>query len=205
MLDDPINRVMHGLLTAYSQYHNRKYKKTGHLFQGRYKSDSLSNRSLPRRTGALYPLESREAKMAARPEDFEYSGHRAYLWPGQIGAGGRRTCAASFRRQQEVSHRSLCSVCERSDWPEKSAGVLRGVGGTNVSSEEFLDEVKHRIGDYMGKGQRRVRKPDLEAILKAARCLGEFVLCSPGWDLWDLMIQGIRRYGGWILDIGSGA
>jgi hypothetical protein len=29
--------VMHGLLTAYSQYHNRKYRKVGHLFQGRYR------------------------------------------------------------------------------------------------------------------------------------------------------------------------
>jgi REP element-mobilizing transposase RayT len=37
MQDDPMSRVMHGLLTAYSQYHNRKYKKIGHLFQGRYK------------------------------------------------------------------------------------------------------------------------------------------------------------------------
>jgi REP element-mobilizing transposase RayT len=38
LLDDPISRVMHGLLTGYSQYYNRKYKKIGHLFQGRYKA-----------------------------------------------------------------------------------------------------------------------------------------------------------------------
>ena len=38
MRDDPISRVMHGLLTAYSQYHNRKYRQMGHLFQGRYKA-----------------------------------------------------------------------------------------------------------------------------------------------------------------------
>jgi REP-associated tyrosine transposase len=34
--DDSISRVMQRLLTAYSQYHNRKYRKSGHLFQGRY-------------------------------------------------------------------------------------------------------------------------------------------------------------------------
>jgi putative transposase len=38
MHDAPISRVMHALLTAYSQYHNRKYQKVGHLFQGRYKA-----------------------------------------------------------------------------------------------------------------------------------------------------------------------
>ena len=40
--------------------------------------------------------------------------------------------------------------------------------GRMLGSDEFLDEVKHRIGDYMGRSERRVRKPDLEAILKAA-------------------------------------
>ena len=35
MQDDPISRVMHGRLTAYSQYHNRKDRKVGHLFQER--------------------------------------------------------------------------------------------------------------------------------------------------------------------------
>jgi len=29
MQNDPISRVMHGLLTAYSQYHNRKYGGAG--------------------------------------------------------------------------------------------------------------------------------------------------------------------------------
>ena len=36
--DDSISRVMQRLLTAYSQYNNRKYRKSGHLLQGRYKA-----------------------------------------------------------------------------------------------------------------------------------------------------------------------
>lgn len=35
---DSLSRVMQRLLTAYSQYHNRKYRKSGHLLQGRYKA-----------------------------------------------------------------------------------------------------------------------------------------------------------------------
>src|SRR5438874_1058064 len=38
MKDDLVSRIMHRDLTSYSQYHNRKYNKIGHLFQGRYKS-----------------------------------------------------------------------------------------------------------------------------------------------------------------------
>ena len=38
MQDDLVSRIMQRVLTGYSRYHNRKYKKVWHLFQGRYKS-----------------------------------------------------------------------------------------------------------------------------------------------------------------------
>jgi REP element-mobilizing transposase RayT len=34
MQDDPISLVMQALLIAFSQYHNRKYRKVGHLALG---------------------------------------------------------------------------------------------------------------------------------------------------------------------------
>ena len=77
MLDDPISRVMHGLLTAYSQYHNRKYKKVGHLFQGRYKAILCQSDRYVGELVRYIHLNPVRAKMVARPEDFEYSGHRA--------------------------------------------------------------------------------------------------------------------------------
>ena len=35
-------------------------------------------------------------------------------------------------------------------------------------AKEFLDQVKHRIGDYLGHRDQQVRKLNLKAILKAA-------------------------------------
>ena len=34
----PLSRTMQTLQFTYTQYYNRRYKKTGHLFQGRYKT-----------------------------------------------------------------------------------------------------------------------------------------------------------------------
>src|SRR5260370_35950256 len=31
-----VGRIMHRLLTGYAQYYNRRYRRGGHLFQGRY-------------------------------------------------------------------------------------------------------------------------------------------------------------------------
>ena len=33
-----LSRIMQGLQLKYTRYYNRKYKKVGHLFQGRYKA-----------------------------------------------------------------------------------------------------------------------------------------------------------------------
>src|SRR5437660_11127128 len=33
----PLSRIMHRVLTGYSQYYNRRYERSGHLLQGRYK------------------------------------------------------------------------------------------------------------------------------------------------------------------------
>ena len=38
MQEDRVSGIMQRVLTSYSRYHNRKYRKVGHVFQGRYKS-----------------------------------------------------------------------------------------------------------------------------------------------------------------------
>jgi len=40
--------------------------------------------------------------------------------------------------------------------------------GRMSGSDQFLDEVKHRIGDHASKRERRVHKLDPQALLKAA-------------------------------------
>ena len=39
-----LSRIMQGLQLKYTRYYNRKYKKVGHLFQGRYKAMCVTAR-----------------------------------------------------------------------------------------------------------------------------------------------------------------
>jgi putative transposase len=36
--EQPLAKFMQGLQQSYSQYFNRKHRKTGHVFEGRYKA-----------------------------------------------------------------------------------------------------------------------------------------------------------------------
>ena len=77
--DDSISRVMQRLLTAYSQYHNRKYRKSGHLLQGRYKAILCQADQYLAELVRYIHLNPVRAKMVPKPQDFPYSSHRAYV------------------------------------------------------------------------------------------------------------------------------
>lgn len=76
---DEIGRIMHRLLTGYSQYYNRKYRRVGHLFQGRHKAILCqSDRYLCKLVRYIH-LNPVRARMVDEPQQYPYSGHRAYL------------------------------------------------------------------------------------------------------------------------------
>jgi hypothetical protein len=61
---DPLASVMRRLLTGYAVSFNRRHRRTGHLFQNRYKS-ILPGGCLSIGIGALYPPEPRAAGLVA--------------------------------------------------------------------------------------------------------------------------------------------
>lgn len=168
MLDDPMSRVMHALLTAYSQYHNRKYKKIGHLFQGRYKAILCQTDRYLGELVRYIHLNPVRAKIVARPEEFEYSGHRAYLGLDTSGLVDADPVLRHFGANKNRAIEVYAQFVNAALGEKSQKEYYLASEGRMLGNEAFLDEVKQRIGDHMAKRERRGRKPDLKAILKAA-------------------------------------
>jgi len=168
MLDDPISRIMHGLLTGYSQYYNRKYRKVGHLFQGRYKGILCQTDRYLGELVRYIHLNPVRAKLVTRAEDFQYSGHRAYLGLHKSGLVDVEPVLRHFGANKKRAIEVYSQFVNAALGEKSQRGYYRAAEGRMLGSEEFLDEVKHRIGDYMGKREKQIRKRDLETILKAA-------------------------------------
>jgi hypothetical protein len=66
----------------YVIWHNRKYGRTGPLFQGRYKSEAVEDDGYL--LSALRYIHSNpvEARMCGKPEDYRWSSYRDYLGKG---------------------------------------------------------------------------------------------------------------------------
>ena len=70
--DDAVSRIMQSVLTGYGQYFNRKYKKIGHLFQGRYKAILCQTDRYLGELVRYIHLNPVRARMVRRPEGYEY-------------------------------------------------------------------------------------------------------------------------------------
>lgn len=75
----PLSRIMQNLGFRYTQYHNRKRKKIGHLFQGRYKALLIDADSYLLELVRYIHLNPIRVGMVEAPEAYLWSGQRAYL------------------------------------------------------------------------------------------------------------------------------
>src|SRR4030065_2926531 len=76
-------KVMHGINGGYTGYFNRKYNRSGHLFQGRYKGILVEKDAYLVQLSRYVHLNPVRAKIVERPEQYRWSSY-----PGYIGTSG---------------------------------------------------------------------------------------------------------------------
>jgi REP element-mobilizing transposase RayT len=74
----PLGKFMQGLQQSYAQYYNRKYKKVGHLFQGRYKAILCQKDAYLLELIRYIHLNPIRTKLAKRAQDYLYTSDPAY-------------------------------------------------------------------------------------------------------------------------------
>jgi putative transposase len=77
--ETPLDRFMQSLQQSYTQRFNRRYAQVGHVFQGRYKALLCETDDYLITLVRYVHQNPVRAGLAARAEDYPYSGHRAYL------------------------------------------------------------------------------------------------------------------------------
>jgi putative transposase len=143
---DPLGHIMHRILTGYSQYYNRRYRRVGHLLQGRHKAVLCqSDRYLTELVRYIH-LNPVRAGMVEQPEQYEYSSHRAYLGLEPAGIVDVDPVLRHFAVKKQVARERYGQFV--------AAGIKLGHQeefyladeGQILGSEEFVDATIHRLG-----------------------------------------------------------
>jgi putative transposase len=74
-----LSRIMQNITFRYTKWVNWRQQRSGHLFQGRYKAVLVDADSYLLELTRYIHLNPVRAQMVQAPEDYRWSGHRAYL------------------------------------------------------------------------------------------------------------------------------
>lgn len=138
-----ISAFMQSLNTAYTTYFNRKRRRIGHLFQGRYKALLIEADSYLLQLSRYIHLNPVTAKIVERPEDYPYSSYRAFIDPKRETLAFRHLIWSMVTSQKELA-------------PVRYAGYVMSSGMSNPFERVYG-------GAILGNGQF------IKAILKDLR------------------------------------
>lgn len=178
-----LSQIMHFINSAYSIYLNTKYKRCGHLFQGRFKA-ILVQADLYARTLTKYIHANPVRKsVVERPEDYEWSSCPYYFGVREAPPWLRtRTILACFGNSIPVlrkEHMAYLASPEDLSFGRQlqissRTGILGDDDFVDKIRRSFLREVIEAGDDELG-GLRRLKiRPELERIRdEVHRELGE--------------------------------
>ena len=163
-----LSRGMRQLNGVYTQHFNRRHRKVGHLFQGRFKAILVEKEGYLLELARYIVLNPVRAKMVKMPERYPWSSYRAMVglapvppalateWILEQFAGTR---AVARRRYAKFVHDGIGVP---GPWEEVKGQVLLG-------SEAFIERLASQLQECstreIPKRQRLVHRPPLRTLL----------------------------------------
>jgi len=170
-------QIMRHINGAYTTYFNVNRKRSGHLFQDRYKAFLVALDEYAKELSRYIHLNPVRAKAVGTPEDYEWSSYRYYIGKERkpewlysdfiLGYFGKRVSTAQKKYQQFVTMLS--------DQEHKSP-LSEVISSTMLGSPDFVNLIKERYleGKNADKNvpalKELSRKASMEEIVEVVEC-----------------------------------
>ncbi|HEV8715380.1 MAG TPA: transposase [Candidatus Binatia bacterium] len=188
----PLARSMRSLLTGYAGAFNRRYRRSGHVFQNRYKSVVCDEEAYFLELVRYLHLNPLRARIVADLEGlakYAYSGHvalvgtRAYGWQ-DIEAVLTQFGTARRRAQQEYLRFVEAGVKQGRRVELQGGGLIRSAGGWQavqelrrgregyagderiLGSSEFVEQVRQEVEGRQAHGRGTQRVLPVERVIE---------------------------------------
>lgn len=154
-----LSKAMHFINSGYTMFYNKKYRRTGHLFQGRYKSILVDKDNYATALSSYIHLNPVRAKIVKSPEEFIWSSYRYYV--NTISANQQflntDLILGYFDKEEEVAKNKYREFVERYREEKVKDPLSEAVEGTILGNPEFIKWIK--------EGFVNIRKSDRELTI----------------------------------------
>lgn len=157
---DSVSRCMQLLGRYYVRYFNRRHRRSGTLFEGRFKSSIVQTRGYLLHCQRYIELNPVRAGMVSDPADYTWSSYRAHAFGQKPGMWHPH---AEYLGLGETPAMRM-SVYRRSFQEELSATVMADIRGTinsglALGNDHFRAEVEAITGQLQSRRRRGPKKP----------------------------------------------
>jgi len=166
-----LSRIMHYINGSYTTYVNIKRKRSGHLFQGRYKSIVVDKDNYLLELSRYIHLNPVRAGIVKKPEDYSYSSYKSYI---------------SNDKDEIVTQEHILGMLSRNEanakkiykrFVESSIGVetespLKGIfGGMILGGERFIKDTLRKLNNDSLNNEEVLHRRVLKAALRMENIL----------------------------------
>jgi REP element-mobilizing transposase RayT len=191
----PLAKFMQGLQQSYTQYFNRRHRKVGHLFQGRYKAIVCDKDKYLLALVRYIHLNPVRAGLTKRPDRYPHSGHRSYLINGPkklIEAGPILNLLGGKRAYERFVLEGLSENHNEEYYTVEDQCFLGQAG--------FGEEISRQVGE---EKEMRANKPIETVFREIARRLGITAEVLRGRDRrWEISTKRTDAVGLLVWDYG---
>ncbi len=174
-----LSRGMHWLNGKYAAWFNRQYKRSGHLFEGRFKAFLVEKESYFAEVLRYVVLNPVRAGMVERAEDYQWSSYRATAGldsaPDWLDISAVRHFFDEDAMTAEAHYRDFVHAGIGSDeslWDKLMNGMYLGTEAW-AKQMRVLVESRPRSTDHP-KAQRAIARPQMHTVIAAvAKIAGE--------------------------------
>ena len=153
-----LTKSMKYIQTNYAIYFNRRHKRSGHLFQGRYKAFIVEKESYLLEVSRYIHLNPLRAGMVKRLEDYEWSSYPEYMGKKKsdwIESGMILEQFGGSRDNREKRYREFCYAGKGVRWEGFKEDIY---GGFILGSKGFTQKVKARMKKMKISGEVPLRR-----------------------------------------------
>ncbi|MEW6600527.1 MAG: transposase [Nitrospirota bacterium] len=158
--NSPISRIMQVINFTYTRYFNSKYKKAGHLFQGRYKAYLCDKDGYLLSLIRYIHLNPVRAKLVKYPQEFKWSSHGEYL-EKRNGIAETDKVLRMFSEKPSEARKLYRDFVDVAIGIKSDGSIYKAVGQQIVGDEIFIDKVAVEVENL----DRRVKKPSLAKVI----------------------------------------
>jgi REP element-mobilizing transposase RayT len=181
-----LSRGMQWLNGQYACKFNKRHKRAGHLFQGRFHGELVQKESHLLELARYVVLNPVRAGMVARPEDYRWSSYRATVGveaaPAWLTTDWILKQFSADRKRAVAAYATFVDAgvgLERSPWDDLVGQVFLGTAEWVERMQALIDEEPR--SEEHPRAQRRVGRPTMEkvvaAVAKTFECTAE-VVCT---------------------------